>query len=238
MVAVNDVQQAAAEEIAREIGGVSYAFDVRDSAAFDAAVDDCAARFGRLDIIVNNAGIAPSDVGSKVERMVANQMKRMENRLDEMEPMNYLVDLGDEDWNTMIQVHLNGTFFGCRAALRHMQRARSGRIINISSVLGLKPSAGAPHYSAAKAAIIALTRSVADEVAPYGINCNAICPGYVDTPLLTPFSETLRAGIVMRIGMGRMGMPEEIAEMVRFLSGPESSYCTGEAYPVTGGYAG
>ena len=238
VVAVNDINQSAAEDIANEVGGVAYAFDVRDSVAFDAAVDDAASRFGRLDIMVNNAGIAPSDVGSKVERMVSNQMKRMENRLDEIEPMNYLVDLGDDDWNTMVQIHLNGAFFGCRAALRHMQSARSGCIINISSVLGLKPSAGAPHYSAAKAAIIALTRSVADEVAPLGINCNAICPGYVDTPLLTPFSEMLKAAIVMRIGKGRMGVPEEIAEVVRFLSGPESSYCTGEVYPVTGGYAG
>jgi NAD(P)-dependent dehydrogenase (short-subunit alcohol dehydrogenase family) len=117
-----------------------------------------------------------------------------------------------------------------------MQPQRSGRIINISSILGLKPAAGAPHYSVAKAGIIALTKSVADEVAPLGINVNAVCPGYIDTPLLTPFSEMMKAGIVMRIGKGRMGEASELAEMIRFLAGPESSYCTGDVFSVSGGY--
>lgn len=237
-VAINDVNADAARRVADELGGEAFVFDVRDPGAFDAAVDQCASRFGRLDVMVNNAGVAPHDVGSKTDRMIANQMRRMDGRIDEFEPMDYLVDLSDEAWDSMIRIHLYGVFHGCRAALRHMQPARSGRIINVSSVLGLRPSAGAPHYSAAKAAIIALTKAVADEVAPLGINVNAVCPGYVDTPLLTPFSEMLKAGIVMRIGKGRMGTAEEIAEMIRFLSGPESSYCTGEVYPVSGGYTG
>ena len=155
-----------------------------------------------------------------------------------LEPMNYTVDLSDEEWDRMIQVHLYGTFYGCRAALRHMTPQRSGRIINISSVLGLYPSAGAPHYSVAKTGIISLTKAVAGDVAPHGINVNAVCPGWIDTPLLTPFSEQMKAGIVMRIGKGRMGMAEELAEMIRFLAGPESEYCTGDVYPVSGGYAG
>jgi 3-oxoacyl-[acyl-carrier protein] reductase len=238
LVAVNDLDAESAGRVASEIGGVSYGFDVCDARAFGSAIDDCVTRFGQLDVLVNNAGIAPSDVGSKTDRMISNQMKRMENRLDEYEPMNYLIDLTDEAWDVMIRTHLYGCFHGCRAALRHMQARRYGRIINISSVLGLKPSAGAPHYSTAKAAIIALTRAVADEVAPLGITVNAICPGYIDTPLLTPFSEMLKAAIVSRIGMGRMGTAAEIAEMVRFLAGPEASYCTGEVYPVTGGYLG
>ena len=119
-----------------------------------------------------------------------------------------------------------------------MTPARSGAIVNISSILGLMPSSGAAHYSVAKAGIIALTKSVADEVAPIGIRVNAVCPGYIDTPLLTPFSEQMKAGIVMRIGMGHMGEAIDIAEMVRFLSGPESRYCTGDVYKVSGGYMG
>jgi 3-oxoacyl-[acyl-carrier protein] reductase len=160
----------------------------------------------------------------------------MENRISDVEPMDYLVDMTDDSWDRMIRVHLYGTFHGCRAALRHMQPQRSGRIINISSILGLKPAAAAAHYSVAKAGIIALTKSVADEVAPLGINVNAVCPGYIDTPLLTPFSEMMKAGIVMRIGKGRMGEATELAEMIRFLAGPESTYCTGDVFSVSGGY--
>lgn len=237
-MAVNDLSQESAEKVAESIGGVSYHFDVVESTAFDAAVDDCVSRFGRLDIMVNNAGMAPSDVGAKAERMLENQMRRMEGKIGEIEPMNYAVDLSDTDWRRMVDVHLTGTFFGCRAALRHMQPARRGRIVNLSSVLGLRPAAGAPHYSAAKAAIIALTKAIADEVAPLGINVNAVSPGYIDTPLLTPFSEVMKAAIVMRIGKGRLGMADEVAEVVRFLAGPESEYCTGEVYPVSGGYMG
>lgn len=238
IVAINDLSGESAKAVAESLGGVAYEFDVVDSAAFDRAVDDCVSRFGRLDIMVNNAGMAPSDVGSKSDRMLANQMMRMEGRVAEIEPMNYLLDMADADWRRMVDVHLTGTFFGCRAALRHMQPSRRGRIVNLSSVLGLRPAAGAPHYSAAKAAIIALTKAVADEVAPLGINVNAVCPGYIDTPLLTPFSEIMKAAIVMRIGKGRLGVAAEVAEVVRFLAGPESEYCTGEVYPVSGGYMG
>jgi 3-oxoacyl-[acyl-carrier protein] reductase len=119
-----------------------------------------------------------------------------------------------------------------------MTPRRSGSIVNISSILGLMPSAGAPHYSTAKAAIIALTKSVADEVSGLGIRVNAVCPGYIDTPLLTPFSEQMKAAITLRIGMGRMGEPTDIAEMIRFLAGPESKYCTGDVFKVSGGYLG
>ena len=238
IIAVNDLHAEAAERVAAEVGGLAFAFDVTDSAAMDAAVDSCVAQLGRLDIMVNNAGIAPQAPGSKIDISVQNQMKRMEGRVADLEPLNYVVDMSDEEWDRMIRVHLYGAFYGTRAALRHMQPARSGRIVNISSILGQKPSAGAPHYSVAKAAIITLTKTTADEVAGLGINVNAVCPGYIETPLLTPFSEMLKAGIVMRIGKGHMGEPNDIAEMIRFLAGPESSYCTGDVFTVSGGYLG
>lgn len=238
IIVVNDLDGDKASRVADSLGGLSFVFDVTDAGAFDAAVDQAVRQLGRLDIMVNNAGVAPRDVSSKTDRQIANAMLRAEGRIDEMVPMNHLLDLSDEEWDRMLRIHLHGAFHGCRAALRHMQPARSGRIVNISSVLGLRPSAGAPHYSVAKAGIIALTKSVAEEVAPLGINVNAICPGYIDTPLLTPFSEILKAAIVTRIGKGRMGRPEELAEMVRFLVGPESTYCTGDVFSVSGGYMG
>lgn len=238
MVAVNDLDVSAAERVANEVGGIAYAFDVTDSVAFTSAVDDAVKKLGRLDIMINNAGIAPQDAASKMDLVIDNATKRMGGQIDEMSPMNYLCDLTDENWDRMIKVHLYGAFYGCRAALTHMQPQRSGRIINISSVLGLYPAAGAPHYSVAKAGIITLTKAVAAEVAALGINVNAICPGYIRTPLLTPFSETMMAGITMRIGKGRLGEPEELADMIRFLSGPESEYCTGDVFNVSGGYTG
>ena len=238
IVVINDLHEDAAQRVAARHGGLHFAFDVTDSSAFDAAVDSTVAQLGRLDIMVNNAGIAPANVASKTERSVSNAMKRMQGDLASIEPMNNLVDMTDADWDRMLRVHLYGTFHGTRAALRHMTPRRSGSIVNISSVLGVMPSAGAAHYSTAKAGIIALTKSVADEVAVLGIRCNAVCPGYIDTPLLTPFSEQMKAGIVMRIGMGHMGEPRDIAEMIRFLAGPESSYCTGDVFKVSGGYLG
>ena len=238
VVAINDLDLNAAEKIANEVGGIAYAFDVTDSVAFTAAVDDCVEKLGRLDIMVNNAGIAPQDAASKLDVVMENMGKRMAGNIADMEATNYLLDLSNENWDRMIKVHLYGAFYGCRAALKHMQPQRSGRIINISSVLGLYPAAGAPHYSVAKAGIITLTKAVAAEVAPLRININAICPGYIRTPLLTPFSETMMAGITMRIGKGRLGEPEELADMIRFLSGPESEYCTGDVFNVSGGYTG
>ncbi len=238
IVAINDLHAHAAQSVADELGGIAFPFDVTDSSAMDHAVDECVQQLGRLDIMINNAGIAPQAPGNKIDIAVSNQMKRMEGKISELEPYNYVVDMSDDEWDRMIRVHLYGAFYGTRAALRHMQPARSGRIINISSILGQKPSAGAPHYSIAKAAIITLTKTTAEEVAGLGINVNAVCPGYIDTPLLTPFSETLKAGIVMRIGKGHMGVPNDIAEMIRFLAGPESAYCTGDVFTVSGGYLG
>jgi 3-oxoacyl-[acyl-carrier protein] reductase len=238
LIAINDLDPDAAQTIADEVGGIALPFDVTDSEAFDGAVDQCVSALGRIDVMVNNAGIAPQDVSKKIDLTIANQMKRLEGRISEMEPMNYLVDLTNDAWDRMLRVHLYGAFYGCRAALRHMQPQRSGRIINISSILGQQPAAGAPHYSVAKAGMITLTKSVAAEVAHLGINVNAVCPGYIETPLLTPFSEMVKAGIVTRIAKGHMGEPNDIAEMIRFLSGPESSYCTGDVFTVSGGYNG
>jgi 3-oxoacyl-[acyl-carrier protein] reductase len=152
-------------------------------------------------------------------------------------PLGVLTAMDDDQWDTMIRIHLYGTFYGTRAALRHMTPHRRGSVINISSILGLKPSPMAPHYSTAKAGIIALTKSVASETAQFGLRVNAVCPGWADTPLLEPMSDQMRAVIVSQIGMGRLATSNEIAELVCFLASPASSYCTGEVFSASGGYA-
>lgn len=186
--------------------------------------------------MINNAGIAPPADPARTQLAIENQMRRMEGHIDELVPPNTTVDLSDAEFDRMIRVHLYGTFHGTRAALRHMTPARSGAIVNISSVLALRPLAGALHYATAKAGIIALTKSVGQEVAPFGVRVNAVCPGWIDTPLLAPMDPMMQAGIVMQIPRGRLGTADEVAELVRFLSGPESSYCNGDVFAASGGF--
>jgi 3-oxoacyl-[acyl-carrier protein] reductase len=234
-VVVNDIDAASAEALANEVGGRTAVFDVGDSAAFDTAVDGVVADYGRLDILVNNAGIAPIPDESRTAISVANQIARFEGRIDDLVPSNVTVDLSDAEFDRMIKVHLYGTFHGVRAALRHMTPARRGAVVNIASVLALRPIAGPLHYAAAKAGIVALTRSCGQEVAAFGVRVNAVCPGWVDTPLLAPADDLTRTAIVSQIPRGRMAQAHEIADLVRYLVGPESSYCCGDVLTVSGG---
>jgi NAD(P)-dependent dehydrogenase (short-subunit alcohol dehydrogenase family) len=236
-VVVNDLSPDAAVAVAAEIGGEAVPFDVGDAGAFDEAIDKVVAIHGHLDIMINNAGIAPPADPERTQRSIANQMLKLEGRHDEQVPSDITVDLSDAHWDRMIRTHLYGTFHGVRAALRHMTPARRGSIVNISSILGLRPMAGAPHYSAAKAGIIALTKSTGQEVAPFGVRVNAVCPGWIDTPLLADMDPTMKAGILMGVPAARMGTPEELAELVRFLAGPESSYCFADVFSASGGVA-
>lgn len=235
-VVANDLDEAAVGRIAEEVGGEPAIFDVTDSAAFDAAVDRVVAHHGRIDVLVNNAGIAPPSDLRRTEIALTNQALRMEGRIDDLVPPDITSSMSDEAWRRMIAVHLDGTFYGTRAALRHMTPRRSGSIVNVSSIMGLRPGAGAPHYSAAKAGIIAFTKAVAQEVAPFGVRVNAVCPGWIDTPLLAPMDPMVLAGITMQIPVGRFGRPEELAELVRFLAGPDSSYCVGDVFAASGGW--
>ncbi|MGA0735166.1 MAG: SDR family NAD(P)-dependent oxidoreductase, partial [Steroidobacteraceae bacterium] len=160
---------AAAENVASAVRALGRRVlvleaDVADEGAVQSMVDRATAEFGHIDILVNNAGIAAAAPVHELDVAV---------------------------WDRVLAVHLRGTFLMTRAVLPQMYAHGYGRIINISSILGQKPSAGAPHYSVAKAAIITLTKTTAEEVAGLGINVNAVCPGYIDTPLLTPFSEML-----------------------------------------------
>lgn len=234
---LEDLEHVRAEMEGLGVRAIAIQCDVAEAADRAELIRRTEAELGTIDILVNNAGIAPPTDTDRVQQAIANQMARMEGRIDDLVPPNSTVELSDEDWDRMIKVHLYGTFYGTRAALRHMTPARSGAVVNVSSVLGLRPMAGAMHYATAKAGIIALTKSVGQEVAPYGIRVNAVCPGWIDTPLLGAMDPMMMAGIVMQIPKGRMGRPDELAELVRFLCGPESSYCNGDVFAASGGFA-
>jgi len=234
-VAIADINMDAATDLARRLDGIAVQCDVTDSTQVRASVDTTVREFGALDVMVNNAGIAPPPDNERFQKMVNNQMSRLDPSIT-AEPLDILVNLSDAVWDRMIRTHLYGVFYGTREALAHMTPRRTGSIINISSILGMRPSASAPHYSVAKAGIIALTKATSAEVSQFGVRINAVCPGYTDTPLLGHYSEMMRSVIVSQIGMGRMGVSDEIAQVIAFLASPGASYCTGEVFSASGGY--
>jgi 3-oxoacyl-[acyl-carrier protein] reductase len=235
VVVVNDIDADAAERTAKELGGGAQAaaFDVSDAQAVDHAIDAIADQHGRIDILVNNAGIAP-DRPEVRQRGVANMASRMGG--GPVEPTQATSSLSDAEWDRMIRVHLYGTFHCTRAALRRMEQARAGAIVNMASIAGISGLPGAPDYSAAKGGIIAFTKAVAGEVAGLGIRVNAVAPAFIDTPLLDPFDETTKAMLTLRTPIGRLGRAEEVAAAVRFLAGDEAGYSVGEVLTVTGGF--
>jgi 3-oxoacyl-[acyl-carrier protein] reductase len=230
-VVVNDLHAAAADVVAKEVDGEAAAFDVADSAAFDAAVDATVARHGRLDVLVNNAGIV-TDRPEVMERLMAAQVAAMTG--EAAEPIRCFSTLTDEQFDRMMRTHVYGTFNGMRAALRHMEPARAGAIVNLCSVYSYGGSVATPEYAAAKHAIAGLTRSVGAEVAPLGIRVNAVAPGFIDTPLLEPMDD-VKPFLVGRIPAGRLGRAEEVAEAVRYLV-CDASYSFGEILPISGGW--
>jgi 3-oxoacyl-[acyl-carrier protein] reductase len=141
--------------------------------------------------------------------------------------------MGDTDWDRMLKVHLYGTFYCTREALKLMEDG--GSIVNMSSVVGLQGLPGIPHYAAAKAGILGFTRSVAQEVGSRRIRVNAICPGYIDTPMTQEIPELLKQLAVARTPLGRMGTPDDIARTALFLAGEDSSFITGQWISPNGG---
>jgi 3-oxoacyl-[acyl-carrier protein] reductase len=239
-VVVNDIRKDAAERAVAEIGGArahAIAADVADSTAVRAMFEEIERAFGGLDILVNNAGIAEVDpsgreaFGAKVEARVGEMMMggAVQTHWDITQ------SLSDGEWSRMLAVHLNGTFYCTREALRLMSRVNRGAIVNISSVAGLMGIEVAPHYGAAKAGILGFTRSVAREVASRGIRVNAICQGFIDTPILDPLPPVARIIAERQTPLGRLGEPREIAAAALFLASDEASFITGVALPVDGG---
>ena len=204
---------AAAEETAervREAGAKCELFkgDVASPGDVEALFKGVGDTFGRVDILVNNAGITRD-----------NLMMRMK----------------EDEFDEVLQTNLKGTYLCTRAALRPMVRARWGRIVNVSSVVGLVGNAGQANYAASKAGIIGFTKSVAREVAQRGITVNAVAPGYVETELTGSLPENVKDQIRGQVPMGRFGEPEEVAEVVAFLAGEAAGYLTGLTIAVDGG---
>jgi len=240
-VIVNDLNREGAEATvaamgaARERGSVIQA-DVSDSAAVRAMFEEVEKRFGGLDILVNNAGIG--ETGNRRDEL----NERGEGQVREMmgggpiqSHWDVTVSLSDEEWQSMIGVHLSGTFFCTREALKLMSAKKHGSIINMSSAAGLHGIPFAPHYGAAKGGILGLTRSVALEVASRNIRVNAICPGWIETPMTQNFSPVLKLALLARVPMMRWGVPEEIATTALFLASDDSSYMTGQSISPNGG---
>ncbi len=205
--------EANAQETAHAIeqaGGQAIAFggDVADTATVESVIDQTLKHWERLDIVVNNAGITRDTL---------------------------LLRMKDEDWDAVLQTNLRGAFVCSRAALKPMMRQRWGRIVNISSVVGLTGNVGQANYAASKAALIAFTKTVALEMGSRNITCNAVAPGLIETDMTQALSEQVREYALQRIPLGRFGNPEEIAYGVLFLCSEFASYITGQVFIIDGG---
>jgi 3-oxoacyl-[acyl-carrier protein] reductase len=241
-VVVNDVNGNAARETAEALGTAAEAraiqADVADSTQVKAMFAEVEREYGTLDVLVNNAGIGIAGMDqsqrdalgaradSRIMELVSGQSIR--THLDITQEMT------DEAWHRMIAVHLNGTFFCTREALRMMSRRNQGAIVNMSSVAawGLE---SVPHYSAAKAGILGFTRAVAREVGSRKIRVNAICPGFIDTPMTRPMSDLMRKAVIGRTPLGRHAEPGEVAKTALFLASDDSSFFTGQWLSPNGG---
>jgi 3-oxoacyl-[acyl-carrier protein] reductase len=235
-VAVLDINEQAAELTASLAGdGIAVRADVSDAAAVERALALVEAELGPVDVWVNNAGIPGS--AERVNERVEQQIADMAAGRPISTPLDALAELTDQEWRRMMAVHLDGTFYGTRAASRSMTRRGTGSIVNIASICGIEGCTGFPHYSAAKGGILSFTRSVAKELIQQGVRVNAIAPGFVETPMaVAAMSETLRAATVMQTPLGRLGRPEEIAATVAFLAGDDASFFVGETVSPNGGF--
>ena len=240
-VVVNDVRLEAAEKTVKEMRdptrGRAVQADVADSAAVKAMFDTVERELGSLDILVNNAGVAsgPGDDRAAVQQSAEARIMETLSGQGIHTHLDVTQNLTDAAWQRMLAVHVNGTFYCTREALRLMSRRNRGAIVNISSVAALMGLEAAPHYSAAKGAILSFTRAVAREVASRGIRVNAICPGFIDTPMTQPMSPLIRAAALARTPLGRTGEPREVAATALFLVCDDSSFFTGQWLSPNGG---
>ena len=210
---ISDINLEKAEETAREVEALGRrAMAVRANVAVldevEKMVQAVLDRYGRIDILVNNAGIARDKL---------------------------LLRMTEEDWDAVLDINLKGTFNCTKVVIRHMSKQRSGKIVNIASVVGERGNAGQANYSASKAGVIGFTKTIAREFATRGINVNAIAPGYIVTPMTDSLPEKAKEELKRMIPMERLGQPEDVAQAVLFLVSEASSYMTGQVLNVNGG---
>ena len=208
LIARNSPDDLAGEIQALGRRALPLAVDVSDAEAVEKAVKAAAAEMGRIDILVNNAGIARDGL---------------------------LIRMKTEQWHEVIETNLSGAFYCIKAASRLMLKAESGRIINVSSVIGQMGNAGQANYAASKAGLLGLTKSVAKELGSRGITCNAIAPGFIATDMTNEMGEEARAELLKSIPLACLGEAEDVAEVALFLAGKGARYVTGQTFNVDGG---
>jgi 3-oxoacyl-[acyl-carrier protein] reductase len=205
---VENSEKAAGEVRALGRKAWAYAVDVANGEAVGAAAEKILAETGRVDILVNNAGVTRDGL---------------------------LMRMSEEDWDTVLDTNLKGAFLLTKAFTRAFVKQRSGRIINVASVIGLIGNAGQANYAASKAALIGFTKSVARELASRGITVNALAPGFITTDMTAGLSEALKEGILKQIPLNSFGQPDDIANAALFLASPAARYITGQVIAVDGG---
>ena len=238
-VTINDLSLEAAEKLAAELEGDAIAADVSDSAAVAAMFEEFRRRHGRLDVLVNNAGISgmesdPALAGTMLQRSV-QQATEVAAGGPVKTHLDMTVAVTDDAWRKMLAVHLDGTFFCTREALKIMNEQNSGAIINMGSIMGTAGGAGAVAYSAAKAGILGFGRALAREVVSRGIRVNAIAPGFIDTDLLAPMGEGKQL-FALQTPMGRLGDADDVAWAAVYLASEEAKYVTGQVLSPNGGW--
>lgn len=215
-VAVNYAGNAAAAEetvkACQDLGAEAFAIqaDVADAAACDAMVKEVLSRFGRVDILVNNAGVTRDGL---------------------------MLTMKESDWDTVLDTNLKGAFQCMKAVYRPMMKQKYGRVVNLSSIVGVRGNAGQANYAASKAGLIGLTKSMAKELAARNVTVNAVAPGFIDTDMTAALPEKAREAMLASIPMGRLGQAEDVARAVAFFAGDESAYVTGQVLCVDGGMA-
>jgi 3-oxoacyl-[acyl-carrier protein] reductase len=237
-VAVIDRDESAAALTAKLAGeGLPVVADASDSSQVDAALEKVEAELGPIDVWINNAGISGGAHSERVNPRAERQLAELAAGGPVTTALEATVGMSDEDWRQMLAVHLDGTFYGTRAAARSMAARGTGVIVNMASICGIEGCTGHPHYSAAKGGILAFTRTVAKELIQQGIRVNAIAPGFVDTQLVSgSLTEPLIGVVRMGTPQGRLGRPEEIAAAISFLCSDDASFFVGETVSPNGGY--